>query len=199
MRDNDNNKGLKASQASARSDEESLVKRAQQGCHLACTELLERHRPLAYRTVYRITRNQDDTEDVLQDASLRAFLKIKHFDGRSRFSTWFVRIAINSALMLLRKRKRWNLILFEKPLEPVNCGRLNWRPSPTVPKRRYCKPNANISCGKQSRDCLNHYVALLRFYRPNIVHCRRLRAAQESLYPQPSRACEEPDCFCARS
>jgi len=66
------------------------------------------YRAYAYRilrTVHRITRNHEDAEDALQEAFLRAFLHIQTFDGRSAFSTSLTRIAINSALMLLRKKR----------------------------------------------------------------------------------------------
>jgi RNA polymerase sigma factor (sigma-70 family) len=59
------------------------------------------HRTLAYR----ITRNREDAEDAMQDAFLQAFSHFEEFDGRSKFATWLTRIAINSALMILRKRK----------------------------------------------------------------------------------------------
>jgi RNA polymerase sigma-70 factor (ECF subfamily) len=54
---------------------------------------------------WRITRNPEDAEDALQDAFLRAFTHIGDFDGRSALSTWLTRIAINSSLMVLRKRR----------------------------------------------------------------------------------------------
>ena len=56
-------------------------------------------------TVRRITRNHEDAEDAVQDASLRAFVHLQSFNGRSTFSTWLTRIGINSALMILRKRR----------------------------------------------------------------------------------------------
>ena len=57
------------------------------------------------RTVRRITRNDEDAEDAVQEAFLRAFLHIQTFDSRSAFSTWLTRIGINSALMMLRKKR----------------------------------------------------------------------------------------------
>lgn len=58
-----------------------------------------------FRTAYRITRNREDAEDAMQDAYLRAILHHEDFDGRAKFSTWLTRIAINSSLMILRKRR----------------------------------------------------------------------------------------------
>jgi RNA polymerase sigma-70 factor (ECF subfamily) len=58
------------------------------------------------RTVRRITRNDEDAEDAVQEAFLSAFRHIQTFDGRSAFSTWLTRIGINSALMMLRKKRK---------------------------------------------------------------------------------------------
>jgi RNA polymerase sigma-70 factor, ECF subfamily len=88
--------------------DKSLIASAQNGGHWAYVELCGRHREVVSRIVQQITRNSHDTEDVLQDAWLKAFVHIRTFDGRSAFSTWLTRIAINSALMMLRKR-RWHL------------------------------------------------------------------------------------------
>jgi RNA polymerase sigma-70 factor (ECF subfamily) len=85
--------------------DEALVAIAQAGSHSAFVELFERHQNTLSRTVQKITRNAHDTEDVLQDCSIKAFIHIKTFNGKSAFSTWLVRIAINTALMTLRKRK----------------------------------------------------------------------------------------------
>jgi RNA polymerase sigma factor (sigma-70 family) len=80
----------------------AAAKRKQQG---AFEQLCERSAQRILRTTLRITRNREDAEDAVQDAFLKAFTHIKDFDGRSSFSTWLTRIAINSALMLLRKRR----------------------------------------------------------------------------------------------
>jgi RNA polymerase sigma factor (sigma-70 family) len=85
--------------------DEYLVALAKSGNQLAYAELCERHSNMVFRTVNRITRNKEDSEDALQDSLLRAFTHLKTFDGRSTFSTWLTRIAINSALMILRKKR----------------------------------------------------------------------------------------------
>jgi RNA polymerase sigma factor (sigma-70 family) len=71
----------------------------------AFEELSKPHTKRLFRTIYRITRNHEDAEDALQDSLLQAFIHMKDFDGRSSFSTWLTRVAINSALMVLRKRR----------------------------------------------------------------------------------------------
>src|SRR5580698_1599263 len=86
-------------------NDEMLVMAARVGEHLAFSELWNRHSKRAFNTMYRITRNRQDAEDALQDAFLKAFIHLKNFDGRSTFATWLTRIAINSALMILRKKR----------------------------------------------------------------------------------------------
>ncbi len=76
------------------------------GDYAAFSTLCQRHSASLMGTIYRITRNREDAEDALQDAFLRAFVHLQSFDGRAQFSTWLTRIGVNSALMLLRKRKR---------------------------------------------------------------------------------------------
>jgi len=90
--------------ASAATDED-LVAAAKSGDHPAFVELWTRHSKTAFNMVYRITRNQDDAEDVVQDAWMKAYVHLNTFDGRSKFSTWLTRIAINSALMILRRKR----------------------------------------------------------------------------------------------
>ena len=90
--------------ASAATDED-LVAAAKSGDHPAFVELWTRHSKTAFNMVYRITRNQDDAEDVVQDAWMKAYVNLNTFDGRSKFSTWLTRIAINSALMILRRKR----------------------------------------------------------------------------------------------
>jgi RNA polymerase sigma factor (sigma-70 family) len=88
-----------------REDDEILVASAKMGDQSAFSKLWNRHSKRAFNTVYRITKNRQDAEDGLQDAFLKAFVHLKAFDGRSTFSTWLTRISINSALMILRKRR----------------------------------------------------------------------------------------------
>ncbi len=93
--------------------DEMLVADAKRGNKLALVELWSRHGNVARSALWRITGNIEDTEDVLQETYLKSFLHIKQFDGRSKFSTWLMRIAINSALMLLRKRRSRPEVSFE--------------------------------------------------------------------------------------
>jgi len=85
--------------------DEFLVSAAQAGDARAFVELNKRHANKLLPRVYRITKNWQDAEDVVQDSFLKAFVHLRSFQGRSTFSSWLTRIAINSALMVLRKRR----------------------------------------------------------------------------------------------
>jgi RNA polymerase sigma factor (sigma-70 family) len=86
-------------------DENALLTAVKRGQTSAFDELWQSHAGRLLRTTYRITRNREDAEDALQGALLNAFVHIRTFDGRSSFSTWLQRIAINSALMILRRNR----------------------------------------------------------------------------------------------
>jgi RNA polymerase sigma-70 factor (ECF subfamily) len=82
-----------------------LVAEAQRGGLEAFEELARRHSQLIYRALAAILGNQADAQDAMQDTLLRAFKHIGGFQGRSKFSTWLVSIARNTALQRLRDRK----------------------------------------------------------------------------------------------
>jgi len=86
-------------------DDAMLVAVARSGDSSAFVELSKRHSRRVLHKIYRITKNWQDAEDVLQESLMRAFVHLDTFESRASFSTWLTRIAINTALMLLRKRK----------------------------------------------------------------------------------------------
>jgi RNA polymerase sigma-70 factor, ECF subfamily len=91
--------------AAAAATDESLVGAAKLGDRPAFAELWERHSNTVFKVAYRITKNRDDAEDVIQEAWMRAYVHLNTFDGRAKFSTWLTRIVINSALMTLRRKR----------------------------------------------------------------------------------------------
>ena len=86
-------------------DEAAIVAQARLGDAKAFTELLRRYEGKIFRLAQHITQNREDAEDVLQEAFLKAYEHLDQFQGQSKFYTWIVRIAVNQALMKLRKRK----------------------------------------------------------------------------------------------
>jgi len=96
--------GIPEVQSASRRDQE-LVAAVRAGSTAAFEELQKLYSDRLYRRILSITRSPQDAEDVLQETFFRAFRRIDSFEGRSQFSTWLTRIAINSALMCLRKRR----------------------------------------------------------------------------------------------
>src|SRR6202453_453513 len=86
-------------------DEQELVARARQGDTASFSILLRRYEGKIFRLAMNITQNREDAEDVLQEAFFKAYEHLDQFQGNSKFYTWIVRIAVNQALMKLRRRK----------------------------------------------------------------------------------------------
>ena len=87
------------------SDESVLVAQARQNDASAFSELVRRYENKIFRLALHITQNREDAEDVLQESFLKAYEHLDQFQGNSKFYTWIVRIAVNQALMKLRRRK----------------------------------------------------------------------------------------------
>jgi len=98
-------------------DESALVAQAKAGDQNAFSELVQRYERKIYRLAKNITRNDEDAEDVLQDAFLKAYTHLDNFKGDSKFYTWIVRIAVNEALMRLRKRRTDRTVPLDEPVE----------------------------------------------------------------------------------
>jgi RNA polymerase sigma-70 factor (ECF subfamily) len=96
-------------------DESALVSRAKAGDTAAFTQLVERYERKIYRLAKNITQNDEDAEDVLQEAFLKAYSNLDNFQEQSKFYTWIVRIAVNEALMKLRKRKSDRTVSLDEP------------------------------------------------------------------------------------
>jgi RNA polymerase sigma-70 factor (ECF subfamily) len=114
-------------------DEPVLVAAAQAGDIAAFETLVGRYERKILRLAQNITQNREDAEDVMQEAFLKAYEHLSGFQGNSRFYTWLVRIAVNQALMKLRKR-RPNQVSID---EELNTGEdlipreiEDWGPSP---------------------------------------------------------------------
>jgi RNA polymerase sigma-70 factor (ECF subfamily) len=95
----------------------NLVAAARSGSPAAFAELREICAHRVYRKLLAITKNREDAEDALQDAFLRAYMAFHTFEERSSFYTWVTRIAINSALMILRRRRIRSEVSFDNPGE----------------------------------------------------------------------------------
>jgi RNA polymerase sigma-70 factor (ECF subfamily) len=95
--------------------EAKLIAAAKGGDGPAFGVLCERHTEMILRVTFRITRNREDAEDAVQDSFMSAFVHLSNFDERARFATWLTRIAINSALGQLRKKRGIREIPIDEP------------------------------------------------------------------------------------
>src|SRR5712691_2728252 len=121
-------------------DETNLVTQARQGDTAAFGELTERYQRNIFRLAQNITQNREDAEDVLQETFLKAYEHLPNFQGNSKFYTWLVRIAVNEALMKLRKRKSDRTVPLDEPVdtgeEMVNREIAVWEDNP---EQRYSR------------------------------------------------------------
>jgi RNA polymerase sigma factor (sigma-70 family) len=150
-------------------DEKRLVAAAKYGQTAAFDVLCERLTPRILRTLFRITKNREDAEDALQDSFLRGFLHIGEFDGRSAFSTWLTRIAINSALMILRKKRTSHEISLEGSADS-DAEPLSWE----IPDHA---PNPEKRYAQQERE--NILRGAISTLRPTIRKVIELQQLQE--------------------
>lgn len=119
--------------AVAADDEAQVVAAAKAGDLAAFDQLVSRYERKIFRLTMNITQNREDAEDAMQEAFLKSYEHLPSFQGDSRFYTWLVRIAVNQALMKLRKRRPNQFSLDE----PVAAGDNevppeieDWGPSP---------------------------------------------------------------------
>jgi RNA polymerase sigma-70 factor (ECF subfamily) len=84
----------------------ALVERAKRGDTDAFRVLVERHSRNVFALAFRMTGNEFDAEDVVQETFLRAFRQLQYYESRASFGTWLYRIASNYALDLIRSRRR---------------------------------------------------------------------------------------------
>src|SRR5437763_5904137 len=89
------------------SDEE-IVARVIAGETALFELIMRRHNQRLYRAARAIVRDESEAEDVMQDAYVRAYIHLKQFSGKAKFSTWLTRIAVHEALARLRDRSRYD-------------------------------------------------------------------------------------------
>ncbi len=164
-------------EADARAREAELVIVAQAGSMEAFEELQKLHWCRLYRTVLSITKNREDAEDVLQDTFLRAYIALRTFEGRSKFSSWLTRIAINSALMNIRKRHAHPEVFVQQSSESDDDAlSFDIRDSGLNPEQTY----------DQHQRCLGMLRALERL-DPKLQAPIRIKALQECSIKEVAR------------
>lgn len=98
-------------------DEAPLVLRAKAGDDTAFADLVKHYERRIFRLAKNITQNDEDAEDVLQESFMKSYENLDRFQGNSKFYTWLVRIAVNEALMKLRKRKSDKSVSLDEQLD----------------------------------------------------------------------------------
>jgi RNA polymerase sigma-70 factor (ECF subfamily) len=124
----------KVNEATGNMDELALVEAAKKGDIAAFEELVKRYDRNVFRIAQHITQNREDAEDVVQDAFLKAYGNLSQFQGQSKFYTWLVRIAVNEALMKLRRRRPERTVSLDQDVETdedtIPREVADWSPNP---------------------------------------------------------------------
>ena len=142
--------------------EKQLIAAAKTGRQVPFGELCERHMKQVSCVTRRITRNREDAEDAAQDCFLSAFVHLKDFDRRSQFATWLTSIAINAALMKLRKNRGVREVPMDEPCPSFE----------SVAQRefRYDAPDPEESCSlRERRRIVKSAISALRPRARNVV------------------------------
>src|SRR5512142_2365856 len=116
------------------SEELALVHAAKAGDMSAFEELVRRYDRNVFRIAQHITQNREDAEDVVQDAFLKAYENLQNFQEQSKFYTWLVRIAVNEALMRLRRRRPERMVSLDEEVKTDEDSMprevADWSPNP---------------------------------------------------------------------
>ena len=116
------------------SDELALVQAAKGGDVSAFEQLVKRYDRNVFRIAQHITHSREDAEDVVQEAFLKAYSNLEQFQGQSKFYTWLVRIAVNEALMKLRRRRPERFVSLDEDVKTEDDSLprevADWSPNP---------------------------------------------------------------------
>jgi RNA polymerase sigma-70 factor (ECF subfamily) len=133
----------------APSEESILVEAARSGDIGAFEALVRRYDRNVFRIAQHITQNREDAEDVVQDAFLKAYQNLGQFQGQSKFYTWLVRIAVNEALMRLRRRRPDRMVSIDEDVQTeedsIPREIADWSPNP---EQRYSQAELKEILGK---------------------------------------------------
>jgi RNA polymerase sigma-70 factor (ECF subfamily) len=125
--------------AGATTKDEILVAEAVRGNNSAFETLFERYYQKMFHVALSRLQNPEDAEDAVQQAFQQAFVHLKSFQGQSQFSTWLTRIAINEALMLLRKRRPGHLSIEGQQTVDEESYTLEIKDPAVTPEESYCQ------------------------------------------------------------
>jgi len=144
--------------AYARRDEE-LLPSLREGSPSAFETLQRLYSRRLFKQIIAITRNYEDAEDALQETFLKAFRRIETFEGRSQITTWLSRIAINNALMKVRKRRSLSEMSFEQTSDSDERPVTHDLPDPALGPEQIYEQQEQL---KHLRDAVKHLSPRLR-------------------------------------
>jgi RNA polymerase sigma-70 factor (ECF subfamily) len=145
------------------SDAPAVLARARQGDSDAFRALVERHSRSAFRLAFRMTGNEQDAEDVVQESFLRAYRHLGRFEARADFGTWLYRIVANCAIELIRSKQSRRQRARMEPLEDLTVAPATSEPGPdrlaesAAIERRVAAALDGLSALERAAFTLRHY------------------------------------------
>ena len=148
--------------------DEELVAATERGDELAFETLVKRHEHKIFVLALRYTRVREDAEDVVQQTFQKAFVHLQRFEGKSAFSTWLTRVAINEALILLRKRRTMREV-------PIVDSSSSGETTPTL-ELADARPDPEVSCFQtEGARILSSAIGQLKPAMRRAIQLRELR------------------------
>ncbi len=144
-------------------DDIALATEAKQGDKGAFTQLVNRYAQRVFRVARHITKNDQDAEDVLQDTFLKAYSRLGQFEGNAKFYTWIVRVAVNEALMRMRRGKNRVTVSLDQELETSDGAIQRELPAETE------SPEESLSRTELRESLTQAIDSLSEIYRPVFV------------------------------
>jgi RNA polymerase sigma-70 factor, ECF subfamily len=144
-------------------DVAAVLARASGGDGEAFSLLVNSHARLAFRLAFRLTGDERDAEDVVQESFIRAYRQINRFEARSNFATWLHRIVVNCAMDTLRSRHARRAERMGEPAEDIPDAAASGEPSPerlamsTEIRRRVDASMATLTPRERIAFALRHY------------------------------------------
>ena len=135
--------------------DDELVRRARNDDPQAIAQLVERYQKKVYGIAYQFCGfDKSEAQDMAQEALLQIFRNLKRFEGRSQFSTWLYRVAVNACLDARRRRRRWSHILLPWRAERQD-GSVNGTVIEDIPApEEHGNPLSNVSAGELKQDVM---------------------------------------------
>jgi RNA polymerase sigma-70 factor (ECF subfamily) len=166
--------------AGAPGDDE-LVRRARNDDPRAIAQLVDRYQKKVYGIAYQFCGfDKSEAQDLAQEALLQIFRNLKRFEGRSRFSTWLYRVAVNACLDSRRRRRRWSRILLPWRAERQDGGNTGTQIENIPAPEENGDPLSNVSGAELKRDV----VAVLETLSAHQRTVFQLKVFQEMSIPE---------------